>query len=170
MRALHVDFPLVAVSLTAQSLGVICLDHRLQLREARSRSLARFPRQHAKNAFADTSVRALVDRMGAAAIALEERSSSTNAAAMTKALERALGGIPVGQVTFRDACTRIVGVPSAALAAKVLADRYDVLARELVVGPRGPFGTAERYSRVRPLLGAIAIGHAVALDALIRRG
>jgi hypothetical protein len=73
-------------------------------------------------------------------------------------------------VTFRAACTRIVGVPSAALTAKVLADRYDVLARELVDGPRGPFGTAERYSQVRPLLGAIAIGHALALDALLRRG
>ena len=163
-----VTFPLLAVSISSGRLGIACLDRHLRLREARVVSLERFRTREEKCACAARHLSMIVRRLSPTTAVLEERPPgprSNEARAITADLVGRLGAFAAQRTTFRAACEAIVGHASAAQTATSLAGRYDVLLRELRPGPCAPFG-AGRYPTVRPLLAAVALAHATALEAV----
>jgi len=166
------ELPVVSVSLSARLLGLAAIDRALRLRDARPCSLQRFRSTEHKSAFVTKAVRQLVERLCPTTIVLEERELAERderLCAVGRAVQDTLVGYSLRQMSFAAACIALTGRRDIARTAVHLADRYDVLARQLdLTTPATPF--RGRYREVRPLLVALALAEVVAHEHLTAHG
>lgn len=174
MSVPDVPAPILALVPSSRALGLAMIDGALRVREARLHDLRHFTDTDQKLKTVWRIARSAVCDLGAAAIAVEEgrRGCPSNEGTLiTKAVIQAavLAEIPVIRLPIRDAYLAVSGSVRAGDNALVLGERYPVLQARLAEGPR-PFRDLEHQRRVRPLLAALAIAHALALGNVATHG
>jgi len=166
------ELPVVSLSVSARWLGLVAIDRALRPREARACSLRRFALEQDRAAFAAKAVRQLVERVRPATIVVEERKVDGRGKqfrVVGEAVQGMLAGYSLRRMSLASACMVLTGGSDVARTAVHLADRHDVLARQLDLStPASPF--CGRYREIRPLLVALALAEVVALEHLTAHG
>jgi hypothetical protein len=175
MRTPHPACPVLTVSVSSRTLGIVCVDAGLRLISVRTHDLRHHRTADAKVRAVRVGLSRAVQELSPARVIIETAAPSPRSqvrdAFVAIVREAAMkAGLPTSMMAFRDACIKVAGVASSAKTTVVLRDWYDSFAGRLPERPQQAFRNQDYFRRIRPVVAALAVAHAALIEDLVANG